>query len=967
MSGRLNLSTGYLHNTGTMVSTGSANIFGNGFGPATVINSGVIHPTGPGIYLLFGGTVNNQAGGYVGAGGYGFGVNAGSGATVTNSGTLVGSIGVTVGGSGTAAQTVINSGTIAGTGGTAIAFGAGNDLLQLTPSTSLKIQGTADGGGGTNTLEFAASGTGTLTGVGADFVNFTKGTIDSGAYWVFAGTNTIGSSTTLTNSGTLGVSGGTFRNAGRIAGGKFIVDPATAINSGYMGTTVTLAGTGDVLNNYSTGTIAVAGTAVLGTGDAATVINAGTITTTATSVTSVGVYLSQLTHTGSLDNSGLISGGYIGVKLDSGTVNNSGTIKNPGTHFSGAGAGDSGIRVSGNATITNASTGLISAYVNGIYGIDGSTLSVDNAGTIQAYAAATPYGSYAIFAVGGLTVSNSGVLKSRKYTVDGFSSTSNNNHISNTGTITGGVAAVLIRGQGTVANNGGVMAGYAGIEFGGFGTVTNTATISGTYNNSGIILNAGGYVSNASSGVIQGVAAGVTVGGAAGTVINAGTITGYTGLGFGNNANTVIDTGTIVGTSGTAIAFGTANDLLKFTPSASVKIQGTVDGGGGTNTLEFASGGTGTLTGVGADFVNFTKGTIDSGAYWVFAGTNTIGSSTTLTNSGTLGISGGTFTNAGRITGGKFIVDPATVINSGYMSTPITLIGTGDVLTTASTGTIKASGAAIDATGSAAVVDNLGTIRGTVDGVALHAGGTITNGASNATNAVISAKYQYAIYSPSQAASTINNFGTLISPQNRVVRLTAGALYNGSSGSTAALIEGYSQVIFAQQLGTTATDATVVNFGTIRGTGGYGDPIELLHMGTVRIANYGTLTGYRYGDGIVANAISVTNVGTITATGSSFVSGVAAGTGFYLAGASALTNGSSNSNVGLISGFRSGVGFYAPNPVTITNFGTIIGAVGVRSVNPFNKTAAAQTIINAGTIIGTNGRAIVFDAGNDLL
>src|SRR5262249_25948208 len=135
-----------------------------------------------------------------------------------------------------------------------------------------------------------------------------------------------------------------------------------------------------------------------------------------------------------------------------------------------------------------------------------------------------------------------------------------------------------------------------------------------------------------------------------------------------------------------------------------------------------------------------TQGTIDAGAYWVFAGTNTIGSTTTLANSGTLGVNGGTFTNAGRITGGKLIIDPATFINSGYLGVATTLAGTGDVLNNTSTGTIKAAGRVVVATGSAATVNNLGTIQGTGAtgyGIVLNAGGTITNGATGATSAVL--------------------------------------------------------------------------------------------------------------------------------------------------------------------------------------------------------------------------------------
>lgn len=88
--------------------------------------------------------------------GYGVELQGGP-STISNAGAIVSKVGIAV--SGTANQTIIDSGTISGTGTshTAISFNSGNDLLQFTPSTSIKIQGTVNGGGGTNTLEFASA------------------------------------------------------------------------------------------------------------------------------------------------------------------------------------------------------------------------------------------------------------------------------------------------------------------------------------------------------------------------------------------------------------------------------------------------------------------------------------------------------------------------------------------------------------------------------------------------------------------------------------------------------------------------------------------------------------------------------------------------------------------------------------------------------------------------------------------
>ena len=54
---------------------------------------------------------------------------------------------------------------------------------------------------------------------------------------------------------------------------------------------------------------------------------------------------------------------------------------------------------------------------------------------------------------------------------------------------------------------------------------------------------------------------------------------------------------------------GGGNDLLEFTPSASVSIQGTVSGGGGTNTLENFDPLTGQMIGSTAELVAATGNT----------------------------------------------------------------------------------------------------------------------------------------------------------------------------------------------------------------------------------------------------------------------------------------------------------------------------------------------------------------------
>ncbi|HEV2335933.1 MAG TPA: hypothetical protein VGS13_10580 [Stellaceae bacterium] len=193
------------------------------------------------------------------------------------SGRITSGIGVQILGIGT----VADSGTITGTGGTAIGFG-GTGANRLILGPGYHLHGTVLGSptaGATNTLELgSAASTGTVSSViAAEFVNFGTVKVAAGARWVLATNNAIGAGRTLSLAGTL-TDLGTLTNAGVITGGgRLIVDPATLVNSGSVGVSVTLAG-GGTLANKTAGRITAAGNALLGIGGAATVVNQGRIT-----------------------------------------------------------------------------------------------------------------------------------------------------------------------------------------------------------------------------------------------------------------------------------------------------------------------------------------------------------------------------------------------------------------------------------------------------------------------------------------------------------------------------------------------------------------------------------------------------------------------------------------------------------------------------------------------------------------
>lgn len=229
-----------------------------------MINSGNINVSGAGSFAVdsntvsssFTATIQNLAGGQI----------------VGQNGTAI----RTLNGN----TTITNAGTITGGGGIAISMGNGNDSLVL--QTGSIINGSADGGAGTNTVTL--QGTGTASNA---FTNF-QTLIMQGSAWTWAGSGTFTTvqvqSGTLNVTGTLGASTAATANAGAtlqasslsmppIITNNGLVDFVQTINGSYAGS---ISGTGAVskdgagvltptgLNTYSGGTNFNAGTVAVG-------------------------------------------------------------------------------------------------------------------------------------------------------------------------------------------------------------------------------------------------------------------------------------------------------------------------------------------------------------------------------------------------------------------------------------------------------------------------------------------------------------------------------------------------------------------------------------------------------------------------------------------------------------------------------------------------------------------------------
>jgi hypothetical protein len=229
----------------------------------------------------------------------------------------------------------------------------------------------------------------------------------------------------------------------------------------------------------------------------------------------------------------------------------------------------------------------------------------------------------------------------------------NDGHIAATSTLGGKVAGCVLSAGGSVTNaaSASISASSAtGVYItGGAGTVVNDGSIADTgttgTTGSGVLLNSGGSVTNASSASIKGLANGVRIQGGAGTVVNDGSIAGTLGHGVylrsgGSVTNatfalitggsygvdlsaggTLTNAGTVVGTSGPAVGFGgTGSNRLVLDPG--YRFSGLVTGSASaSNTLELASAASvGTVTGLGTEFTNFGPIAFDAGAKWSITG-----------------------------------------------------------------------------------------------------------------------------------------------------------------------------------------------------------------------------------------------------------------------------------------------------------------------------------------------------------
>jgi hypothetical protein len=352
----------------------------------------------------------------------------------------------------------------------------------------------------------------------------------------------------------------------------------------------------------------------------------------------------------------------------------------------------------------------------------------------------------------------------------------------------------------------------------------------------------------------------------------------------------------------------------------------------------------GTIEGIASQGVNLGVG----GAVFNGSATNATAEIYGQAGAGVLASKASTkITNFGSIVSyrgdGVYLADGGTVINGASGDTIAFITG--------------ARGAGVVAEGAAATVANFATIRGgSHAGVALGAGGVVTNGAADDTAATIYGK-DLGVWITG-GAGTVTNFGDLASGVGvfgyGVLLDDGGRVVNGSAADTTAAIYGLVGVKID------AAPATVINYGTVASNSGYAvsavDAATIVNgsnadrsavlLGAVGVdagggtlRNFGTVTGSlgmaAINVGLLVNGSAGDLTALIQGALLSSTGGVVTNFATITGGADPavhldsgrLTNGSATITSALISGGATGVD--AVNGATIDNFGVIYGGGGV--------------------------------------
>ncbi len=480
------------------------------------------------------------------------------------------------------------------------------------------------------------------------------------------------------------------------------------------------------------------------------------------------------------------------------------------------------------------------------------------------------------------------------------------------------------------------------------GTIVNEATTSAAgvelLGSASIVNGATGNTSASIGGYRYGVDIGTS---GSGSITNFGTIAG-TGTQFSSgvfainlnhrittivNGSTADTAARIAGVTSGVAEYGAGLNLTNF--GAIVASQ--------TFTPTFVGAGTGVIGWGVSTIVNGAAGDTAASISGYFFGLTLQGPKSSVTNYGTIAARDlYTFQDSTPTSQAVVLHDGGSIVNGNSADAAATLIG---------------AGIGVDVGQRAGFVSNFGTILGTDiyygEGVVLAAGGSVTNGGTADSAALIEGVGSFGVDLAGARPSAVINYGTIAAPADAAIELQGGAVVNGAAAGSKALISGEAGIYALAPI-------SVTNFGTIRASGTAG--VTLLAGGAVA-NDGGAIVGGGTGAGIAvySGAASITNTGSIGGqTGILFERGIA----FQASGTvvNAGTIGNVAGTAGVAVRFGQGVERFVDVPGSVI-VGKVVGGLG-SNVLELAGGATAGTIAGIGGNFSNFGTLVVDQAAS---
>lgn len=774
---------GDVTNSGVIGSSGSVATLANLSGRA-LTNTGTVENRGTGAAIAATGgmSILNGANGRIASGGA-IAIAADDGLSLTNQGTIVGDV---VAGSAFG----LGSSTIDSTAGRivgALRLGGGDDtLVARFDGTQLTygIDGTIDGGAGTDTIRTAFADDTTLASALVLPTDFERLALapDFGATVTLAngfaapGVLLVGGSGTLVNRTTLSGTGQILLDEFGNGSPSFVNAGAIVSTGGSAGTFAVALNSFNSFRNDGTITADVDAVSLFGYGP---IVNAGTISAGGVALSAfssdfsnlasglirssgdTALVLSGSSFGADASNAGRIEGGTVGAELGT-TLVNTGTIT----------GGTTGVLLTGYGTLDNRAGGVVSSA--------GDAVSAS-------------FGTFGLFSFN-TTVANAGTITGDVVLGNVARSDNNNNRFF---ALPGGV----LNGDLVLGNGDLLVTELAGTANGTFAGITGTVSASGAQlrlrvreDSTAVLATPAGF---ANTGYELFDDAALTLTGAAGALPL--TLSGIGSVDL--TADIATTTGPAIQHVSGSIAPGEtgADDALAITSRGALSLTRT-----DANTFPGAAvalGGSDSFTNTGTITVtDSTTGSfgriaaITGGFSFSFDGGTTVINSGTITLSGATGISGArTVTNSGSI----------VQASGGQAATGIE-VSSSSGLTLVNTGTIDVGGVAVQTDYGRLTIDNSGRLASSGT-VAISADSGFAVAITNAAGATIAGGAGTAIRS---GGGTITNAGTITGTVD-----LGYSSYGGRSFSAGSYIADGGTIAGDLLFG--SGDDTLVSFGTL--------------------------------------------------------------------------------------------------------------------------------------------------------